>query len=750
MLVKERGGFWGVMLVIPMLFMTLANNVVSSGGVYVPPSAKLQLQAYLDQYGYVILEAKGDYRTGGLPELVLSTGQKIEGGYGTIAPKILIPGGVSTAAIVGVVGGAWNSSTVEFTGVMPENSGSLDSTNYDITIIGGSNGPGSNLNIKFREGAKVERLKASYISGVEALLNTAGYIRNSVFQAVASRSPGINITLAGNTNTPSYGNSILGFASTTPGGAANISQFGDLNLIVADAESWNCYVNANQPHQTQAFIISNMDALRMVGPSGGAWSQCLNTGAMTDISNTPKVVAWFDISNGGVAEEHDERLDSVNTYISTQGSLYTSLRFDNNPSDQVQASVLARYWPPTGTYINGANVVYGVLQSQKDALLSAYLGQEKQTHPTKPSKRFDLDPLGDGWNEDLENKPDSRIAIQNLINQNHIIKLSPGYYYLDAPLKIGSNVAEGIIGSDNKDVYLISKGSFPVIQGRGDYTTGTGVGIVLEGVSIYGGTYGLDFSNAVGNLGSGGQIRWSSIRNVRFSRQYIAGVNFENVYGNDNNIWYRVDFSKMPIAFRGLGSVYSGAGMTYADKQYFIDNQYQDISDTVWNWDSKRGSGSEVWIDSYFSNVGSVSKTRSAYNLLWVNSVFKDITGSVAIDILDSGSTATYFFTQVDCLWEGVGPGVVTDTQSGAVGTLFIDTEFNQANGSIVAGTGTQSLSTWNSKITGSATLGNVKYGALINSLMGNYNKTITYIHNGIATDVVDSPAAPYRQIMSR
>ena len=735
----------------------LACSAEASQGYKVPPSESSNLQTLLDEYGYIILEPNGDYLTNGPTQLTLSSGQKIEGGYGTRVPKIVIPAGVSNATIDSVISGSPPNNAIEFTGILPPGSTITDPTNYGITIIGGSYGIGSTPYVRVLSGAQVERLQATYIGGVDAVLDS-GYIRNSVFRAVVARGRSdIDIKLHGNTSTPSYGNSIVRFQSISSRGAANVSTFGDLYLIGADAEAWYCYYSTS-PKQQRGFIFSNMDALRMVHLSGGVPSSgCVDTpGAALEIDNTPAVSAWFDTPAGGAADEFDEYFDAVSTYVATQSNVdpNTTRSFVNKPTDFVQGEVLAQYSPPPplGTFVNGTDVSLGITQAQQDSLLNAYLGSPKSTSPIKPAKRS-VDLLGSRWDKDLASKPDSSGYIQAQIDANHIVTLPPGKYYLDAPLRIGnSSQYEGVIGSSKDEVFLISKGAFPVIQGRGDFatTSGIGIGVVLEGLSIYGGTYGLDFSSASGNLGSSGQIRWSTFKDLRFCRQSIAGVSFDHVYGADTNIWYRVDFSKIPIAFRGIGTGV-GPGMNYADKQYFVDNQYHNISDAVWNWDSVRASGGNAWIDSYYFNVGEVSKTRSAYGLMWVNSVFNNVTGPIALHILDSGgSTATYYFTQLDCLWKGTGPAVVTDTFSGYTGTLFIDTEFNQNGGSIVAPSGTQTLLAWNSKITGSASVGNVTYGAFVNSLLGGFDKELTYIYNGVATDAVSAPAAPYRQVMAR
>jgi hypothetical protein len=128
----------------------------------------------------------------------------------------------------------------------------------------------------------------------------------------------------------------------------------------------------------------------------------------------------------------------------------------------------------------------------------------------------------------------------------------------------------------------------------------------------------------------------------------------------------------------------------------------------------------------------------------------EDVTGEVAIDALDTGSTATYYFYLVDCLFRGRGPRVVSDSLSWHGGTLFLDTEFAQRGGSVVADSAGQTLLAWNSSITGNASVGRVAQGVIVNSNLPPYDRTLEYVRDGTVHVVADSPSRPYRQVMGR
>ena len=136
-------------------------------------------------------------------------------------------------------------------------------------------------------------------------------------------------------------------------------------------------------------------------------------------------------------------------------------------------------------------------------------------------------------------------------------------------------------------------------------------------------------------------------------------------------------------------------------------------------------------------------RTRAANHLLWTNPVFENVTGDVALDTLDSGSTATYYFTMVDSEWRGRGPRVVTDTQSFEVGTLFVGTTFAQSGGSLVAAAGDQSLFAWRSRSNGGARAGAVRSGLFIDSSLGPRPRPLELIENGTVTtfEMVPGPA---------
>ena len=710
---------------------SLSAHAADVSSFHVPVSRKNELQALLDQHGSIRLDSNADYRNKLPSELRLSSGQRLLGGWNTRVPRIVIPGGVSNLFIGSVRSDGWIAPDIEFIGGAPNN---------DIEIIGGNSGQGNQIRVRIRSGAKINRLNLSEYGGLEVQQAKSGYVRNSTFTRLLGYWPGPQVLWEGNLKEPSSQNSFLGIASLTPIKDSMWKNAGDLLLVGWDCESWN----QHGKESARCFSIKGATRVVSIGPSGGT-AYPKQGGALASVSNVSAFVSWFLRGRGGERDGADVLLDNVGSTIMVQNADYTRLRESGAPAGAVHLRLFEPVSALGGAHV-GPSKIAKINVDQKAAVLSALAAPFRSIAPIKPVRRTIIDALGPNWRIGLAARPDASARIQAEIDANGIVTLARGIYYLDKPLKIGRRGRiEGLIGEDREGVYLVAKGDFPLIQGRGDIALRTShdakseyggvINLVLAGLTLYGGTYGIHWSGEQGNFGPGATLAWSQFSDLKFLRHSIAGVNVDGIHGIDSNLWYHVDFAGMPVAFRGNGSGV-GAGTNYADKQHFLDCQFYDISDTVWHWTSDRPSGAQVWKDNVFANIGRLTKTRSATNLLWINSVMENVSGDVAINVTDSGSTATYYFAMVDSLWRGKGPAVVTDTQNWQIGTLFIDTEFAQSGGSIVALSGEQTLFAWGSRITGSAGVGAVKNGLFIHSHMGRYDKALQIVEDGKVTTV--------------
>jgi hypothetical protein len=475
---------------------------------------------------------------------------------------------------------------------------------------------------------------------------------------------------------------------------------------------------------------------------GGGTATPERSGALASFRDVPLLVNWFPNVRGGALDGADLILDRVGTLVTVQpeGGLRVS-----DTAGSVRWRMLDAD-PARGGARVAASGIASATAAQRAALAATFAGVATPPVRQKPRARAIADPLGSDWTAGIEAQPDAAASIQAQIDAEGVARLAPGVYYLSRPLRLGSHRRiEGLIGESREQTVLVAKGAFPVIAGRGDIGRDSHapkdalVTLALDGLTLYGGTYALDWTAERGNLGPGGVIAWSAFEDLALLKQSVAAVHANGIGGLDSNLWRHVDIADTPIAFRGDGTG-AGPGMTYADKQHFLDCQYRRIADTVWYWTSDRPSGGAVFADNVYLDVGRVTRTRAANHLLWSNSVFENLTGDVALDVTDAGSTATYYFTMVGSMWRGHSPRVVTDTQSWQVGTLFVDTEFAQSGGSLVAPDGEQTLFGWRSRITGGARVGAVHSGVFIDSIFGAFDKPLQLVERGATTAVTAVP----------
>jgi len=728
---------------------SFVESVSGIGDLGLASAQKGNLQTLLDANGSIRLRPNTDYKTGGLAKLTLSSNQKIVGGgYNTRVPPIEIASGADNVYIEGVwVNSSQNWSSPDVT--------LLGGEQNDITIIGGTYAAGGhNLKVKIASGAQVNRLKTYHIGGLLVDHGASGYVRDSVFSFIdaywlgASTGQG-SVSWTGNATTPARGNVFLNLILLGPKYAATFTDAGDLYFISANTEN----NNSDGAGDTRGFIIDGSTKVWLLGTGGGPATQQAASGAVWNLKDTISAVWFGDRSASGDLDDDNEIIfDNVATTAIQQHKSSTTTSYTNDPVGQVKAIASSPYASFAEATIDGSNVSGGVTAAQKNALMAAYLGTEKTTSPTKPTERTISDMLGASWATGIESKFDSSGTIQACVDANNICVLEQGIYYIGTPIKIGaSGVVQGIVGPP-EGTYLVAKGSNAIIQGRGDLAGGVSRQIVLQGLTLYGGTKGIYFSNDSGNLGAGGQISYSHFQDLRFLKQTEAGADFKNIYGVDNNTWLRVTFYNMPIAIQGDNNANSGDGMNYMDKQHFIDAQAIDISDTFWSWDSSRASGENVFEDSYFENIPKLAYMGSTVDTIWSNNTFKDITGAIAVDFDSQGGTrsALYQFF-VDNKWQGTGPTVVYDTMVSNIGVVSLDEEFAQTGGTLVAAAGTQTLHCINSRITGSATAGGIDHGTLANcNLGGAYNKRLAYCYSDACTSIDGDTASPYRQVLAR
>ena len=665
---------------------------MSGNSVAAAPPAFLKkgvnLQKILDSTGELWLAPDIDYRGFGSKPLKVPSGAKILGRWNARLPVLIIEGGVRDVWIEGLDGGGTEEPDIVFTGGMP---------NQNITIIGGNGGRigiAGRLKIRLEDDSRVEALDLAEYGALEVLQGTAGYVRHSVFSHALGYRLGSTIWWEGNEDEPSMDNAFLHISSSTPQWKSRWNHAGPLWLVDWACESWNSYGKRDK----NCFEVSNSPSLISIGLSGGT-AYMAQGGALAHIHNVPLVADFSSRPRGGSLEGADLLFENVsdNYHVfrseirvvdRAPGSIRVGdLGLDDQsllapkqptgPSSEMQAVLRGHVFPPTPSL--GRNGVFAqpMPSSSPVAKLSYHTGILDQSE-----------------------------FLQQLIDQNGIARVVPGTYWLSRSLKIGSMLrAEGLVASAPGEVVLAATGDFPIIEGRGTKDIAKQDSrvrsIVLSGVAMVGGSHGILWNADDGNIGPGRVIASSTFEHLRFSGQSVAGVAALGTGGIDSNSWRRVLFENIPTAIMGIGKG-ADAGMNYADKQGFMLCTFRNIRDAVWSWDSERPSGGNFWYRSEFENVGNVSRTRAAYEMIWFASTFSDVHGDLAFKMLDNGSTATGDFYVISGRWTGEGPAVVTSTASWGLGTFLLGSEFRQRHGMLVSSREDDALLLWGSQVAAS------------------------------------------------
>ncbi len=662
-------------LIFSSIHMAVGAAPPQSIPYQVRPQERAQLQSLLNVHHSIRLEANQDYRSAGVSQLRVKSDMRIIGGWNTRIPQLFIEAGSSNIVIDSVRTDAKTSADVVFGSGTPI---------HDVSVVGGNGGPGTWIRVEVPAGAHLDHIQVTDFGGLSVEQQASGYIRNSTFSRLLGYWPGPHVSWSGNKFEHSYGNAFLGMFSITPQSGSRWKQPGDFWIVNADCESWNMHDRS----QNQCFRIEDAAHVFSAGLSGGTAFPDRD-GALATIQDTSGFVSWSFHGSGGVRDGSDLRLVGVKTAAFFERAPTTRLRDDAAQSDRVRLNF--------GAAVNAESDPTGPQSLATQEFLDTLAANPPPLNRTKPSLRVlkfsNAAPPGR-----RADKTDASAVLQQRIDAEGVVKLPAGIYYLDRPLRIGSVArTEGLLGTDEESVILAPKGNFPAITGRGDFDTPKNaeavlVSLAFDRITIDGGSDGIEWSAAPGNFGQGVTVAFSNFSNLHFLRQTRAGVRVRDIHGIDSNSWIHDDFSDMPVAFDGAGHGTSGP-MGYADKQAFIDCQFQGITQSVWSWSSDRPSGGELWQDDFFSQVGELSRTKSATSLLWANSVMENVTGDSAIHVLDQGDTATYYFYLFDCVWQGLGPKVVSDSLSFGLGTLFIANLFEQRGGSLVSRAGSQSAS---------------------------------------------------------
>lgn len=558
-----------------------------------PYAQRAQLQTALNIYKSVRLEA-GNYREGGVANVTLTTDMKLYGhqSYNEM-PAINIAAGSNNVLVTSVK--VWYGLNFLSGAAI---------TNCTVSHVSGGYISATN--------ALVENCNFIDIIGSKLSINnsSSGYFRNNKFIKHWITSDYPQLSLKGNSTTPSSGNTWAWLnLLTSHGDATDINNFGNLNIVGLDAEAWN-YKNLGSGKAL--LYMRNMGDVKLASMAGLGYAA------------TPTPI--FDIQANN--------LMLLNKEISTNGGASTTtaktLTIDSNSSPYAVTGGnydVRGHFNNTDISYNGINQASLITGTTASDITASILGAQKQKW-TRPIFSEIGDPTGANWITNRKGQPSSRAYIQGLIDTKKIANLPEGIFYIDAPLLV--NIDEGIVGAGTgKTVIVGLTDDFNLINVRG-----SGIGsFTINYITLQGGSKGLHITSD--GLGTWFQPNGINLKYVVFRNQATFGIEVAQMYGMDNNMFEQIHFFNIPIAFKQTPDPAYGGGetnhMTYIDKTVFYNCQVINCG-TGFSLRTARADNLNAWINCNFDGNG-VAINLSAHNApVLINCDFKNNSGTRIIE----------------------------------------------------------------------------------------------------------------------
>ena len=324
------------------------------------------------------------------------------------------------------------------------------------------------------------------------------------------------------------------------------------------------------------------------------------------------------------------------------GNNATKSMADENPTGfRLQAFVKPTY-PGTNVTLAGTNVT-GALPAAAQTTVNGML------HPTRTGTNWEAatygpvpDPAGPNWNANLSTAPDATAMIQQLIDtsSNGVAKLAAGIYYISAPLKLARS--HGIVGSGADTTAIIAKNAtFDMIVADDPPPNNDGSRrIILANLTLQGGKNGVHLDQAgVGTtnpiVGAKAQYTQMFMEYVTFRNLTEAGINFDKIYGMDNNFFNHFNFINCGTGFKQITDpTYPGGdtpNMAYVDKCVFYQGQF--IGNTkAFDMPARRPDDLDAWIGCRFQdNSGGAVSLANNLSPIFANCDFVNNGGTAVI-----------------------------------------------------------------------------------------------------------------------
>lgn len=669
---------------------------------------KSQLQTYLNTYGSVRLES-GDYSG---TAVTLTSNMKL---YGH-------PSMTSKMPNLNIAAGSTN--------VLVQNM--FDNEGYGINFNSGS--PITNCILKNANFFKVQgtnvQLQDNQIINFKGFVDldcaSSGYLRNNKFIRYTAQGGDDQITLLGNSTTPSYGNIQVFTNHLTPNGDSGLyDNLQSHTFIGLDAEGWNLTGTGANGAMLKATNIGDMKISSLGGDNG--YSEIFQKAYDIEADNSVVILNDGIINQGGVVSNVSGTADlmiiqqdggGAKSY--TGSGIYLGGHEGNQDVDVNEV-------PQTALITNSTTIT---------DLTNLIKGTEHMPY-ARPVWETLPNPLPSTWATDRVGQTDQASYIQGLINANGKAQLPEGIFYIGSSLTLNSG--QGIIGSGTGKTVLVGlNDTFPLIVLNGGASAT--VSYTVTNMTLQGGSDGINVPTATYQL-SGCNFAY-----LVFREQSVSGFHLEKCYALDNSFMDNVNFVDCPIGFfqdpdstPASGDRYSDTA--YVDKVVFYNCQFIN-NGVALSMLADRPDNLNLWIDCKFDNNG---LAMDAYYHNFTTFVNCDFTNHTGVAVMKSANSP---FLLHNCEFSSNSTTNVFANKGNYIeGCNFLDNIPLNA-------TTVNYNSFWyimNSTITG--TLGKITEGMLVNNSIPSvpaYSKLLVNIKNsadvGQYQVLLDAASDPYPQ----
>ena len=517
----------------------------------VSPDEAASLQTLLDAHDHLRLE-EGDYRTEGPAQVRIGAGQSIVArGYARF-PDLLVAAGTTEARVRGV-----SNLAVEF------EPGAAITENCFRTL--------RDSRIVVR-GATVAANHFVHLARTSLDIDTSdgGEFRDNRFIKLNSHAATQPISLIGDSERRSGGNSFLLTDSQTPQGSAfYIEGQSDVSFLGINVEAYNWNDRDPEPYVFRVRDTGSVQIGEVIGISR-------RSSAPAPAYDLDAERVFVHRGRTGTEAPQIRLGESVQDFVSW-GNRFTEV--DDRATGGTRLRIQELVANDVAVTLDGAE-----LTSPPDASTADHLQHVLRMPSGRPWSRPIPAPIpdatGPNWRDGLAGATDERAALQATLDSEGALQLEPRTYYLGGPLIVRRN--DRIIGAGEGRTALVALDpEMDLIRpewGDPDGCGSTTGGFTVTELTLQGGAVGIHAAYP------GTQVNLVLLSHVVFRDMSDAGILVDGAYGWDNNFMDHLSFVRCGDGVRQEGQprpdsscypISEWSTMAYMDKTVFYRARFE-------------------------------------------------------------------------------------------------------------------------------------------------------------------------------